>query len=225
MARTIALVIGALVLVLIAVIAIQPSTFAVERSIEVAAPADVVFTHLEGPKAMDVWSPWVKMDPQQKLTHEGPETGVGASESWDGPQIGAGRLTVTGIEPNQAVEMQLDFTRPMRATNRAVFTLTPAGEGTQVTWRMEGENGFVGKAISLVMKPDKMVGSTFEQGLADLKTLAEADAKQRAEQEAAAQAAGEVSPPMTFEEMKSAIGEPPSDSNALEEPATPPSEE
>jgi uncharacterized protein YndB with AHSA1/START domain len=221
MARTIALVLGAIALVLLVVIAMQPSTFEVERSIDVAAPADVVFAHLEGPKALDVWSPWVKMDPQQKIAYEGPVSGVGASESWDGPQMGAGRLTVTGIEPNQAVEMQLDFTRPMRATNRAVFTLTPAGDGTHVVWRMEGENGFVGKAVRLVMDPDGMVGSTFERGLADLKVLAEADAKQRAEQAAAEAAA----PPMTFEDMKSAIGAPPDDPNAAEEPATPPSEE
>src|SRR5262245_16571564 len=113
----------------------------------------------------------------------------------------------------------------MRATNRAVFTLTPTGDGTRVTWRMEGTNNFVGKAVALVMKPEEMVGGTFEHGLAELKTLAEADAKQRAEEAAAAQAAGEVAPPMTFEEMKSAIGEPPPAEPDEPETATPPAEE
>jgi uncharacterized protein YndB with AHSA1/START domain len=215
MARTILLLLGALVVVLIAVIALQPSTFAIERAIDIAAPPDVVFAHLASPKAMDVWSPWVKMDPEQKLSHEGPESGVGAIESWEGPQIGAGRLTITGVKPNEEVEMRLEFTKPMKATNRALFTLTPAGDGTRITWRMEGTNNFVGKAASLVMNMDETVGGTFEHGLADLKTLAEADAKQRAEQAAAAQAAEGVAPAMTFKETESEIEE------AHDDPTTP----
>lgn len=226
MAKTILLVLGALVVVLIAVIAMQPSTFAIERAIDIAAPPEVVFAHLESPRAMDVWSPWVKMDPQQTLTHEGPETGVGAIESWEGPQIGAGRLTITGVSPNEEVEIRLEFTKPMKATNRALFTLTPAGEGTRVAWRMEGTNNFVGKAASLVMNMDETVGGTFERGLADLKVLAEADAKQRAEQAATAQAAEEVAPAMTFKETESeresALDEPRDDAPA---PATPPADE
>ena len=128
---------GALVAVLIAVIALQPCEFAIERATVIAAPPEVVFAHLDSPKAMDVWSPWVKMDPEQKLTHEGPESGVGASESWEGPQIGAGRLTITGVKPNEEVEMRLEFTKPMQATNRALFTLTPVGDGTRSrgAWR------------------------------------------------------------------------------------------
>jgi hypothetical protein len=43
---------------------------------------------------------------------------------------------------------------------------------------MEGSNGFVGKALSLFMDMDEMVGSDFERGLASMKTVAEADAAQ-----------------------------------------------
>ena len=222
MIKNIAIGLAGLVAILIAVIAIQPSTFAIERATDIAAPPDVVFAHLDSPRAMDVWSPWVKMDPQQTLTHEGPESGVGAIESWEGPQIGAGRLTITGVSPNEEVEMRLEFTKPMQATNRALFTLIPAGDGTHVTWRMEGTNNFVGKAASLVMNMDETVGGPFERGLADLKTLAEADAKQRAEQAATAQAAEELAPTMTFKETESAIDEPPGDATV---PVPPPADE
>jgi hypothetical protein len=40
---------------------------------------------------------------------------------------------------------------------------------------MEGKNGFVGKALSLVMDMDAMVGNQFEQGLGDLDTAARAE--------------------------------------------------
>jgi uncharacterized protein YndB with AHSA1/START domain len=224
MIKKIAVVLGALLAILLVVIAIQPSHFAVERATEIAAPPDVVFAHLDSPRALDVWSPWVKMDPKLKMEYSGPESGVGASESWEGPAMGVGSLTVTDVKPSEEVELRLEFKKPMAATNVARFTLTPAGDATRVAWRMEGENNFVGKAASLVTNMDKMVGGTFESGLAELKTLAEADAKERAEQAAAAQAAEGAAPEMTLEQMKAVIGEPPEDPNALAEPATPPAD-
>ena len=42
-----------------------------------------------------------------------------------------------------------------------------------VTWRMEGETGFVAKAIGLVVSMDEMVGGDFERGLAARKAVAE----------------------------------------------------
>jgi hypothetical protein len=42
---------------------------------------------------------------------------------------------------------------------------------------MEGRNGFVGKAISLVMDMDAMVGTQFERGLADLDVVARSETR------------------------------------------------
>ena len=72
--------------------------------------------------------------------------------------------------------MKLEMLTPMEATNHVVFTLAPTQGGTGVTWRMEGTNGFIGKAISLFMDMDTMVGGEFEKGLAELKRLTEAEA-------------------------------------------------
>jgi hypothetical protein len=53
------------------------------------------------------------------------------------------------------------------------------GGATQVTWRMQGRNGLLGKAIGLVIGMDAMLGGQFEQGLASLEGVAEADAARR----------------------------------------------
>jgi hypothetical protein len=45
---------------------------------------------------------------------------------------------------------------------------------------MDGKNGFVSKAFCMFMDMDKLVGSDFEKGLAEMKTAAEADAKRGA---------------------------------------------
>jgi hypothetical protein len=71
--------------------------------------------------------------------------------------------------------MKLEFLTPMQATNRILFLLAPAGTGTRVTWRMEGTRNFMGKAFSLLMSMDEMVGVPFENGLAALKTVAESE--------------------------------------------------
>jgi uncharacterized protein YndB with AHSA1/START domain len=158
----------------VAFVASQPSAFVIERSAAIDASPELVYRHIASLRAMDAWSPWVKMDAQMKVTYEGPEAGVGARSSWEGPEMGKGRLTITAVKPDREVEMNLEMLAPMQASNRIVFTLAPLPEGTRVSWRMEGTNGFVGKAMTLLMGMDEMVGGPFEQGLAALKVLAEA---------------------------------------------------
>ena len=177
MAKKIAIASAVVIAVAALVVAAQPSSFVVERTVSIGAPARVVYPHIASVRAMDVWSPWSKMDPQMKTVYEGPESGVGARSSWEGPEMGKGRITVTGAEPEREVEMKLEMLEPMAAENRVVFSIVPNDGATDVTWRMEGRNGFVGKAFSLVMNMDTMVGGEFEKGLGSLKSLAEAEAQ------------------------------------------------
>lgn len=177
MAWKIARIVGPILALAVLAIAMQPAEFAVERSVAIGAPADLVYPHIASVRAMDAWSPWTRMDPQLTVAYEGPESGVGARSAWEGPQMGKGRIAVTAVEPPRSVEMKLEMLAPMAGTNRVLFTLDPAGGDTRVTWRMEGRNGFVGKAASLFFGMDEMVGGTFEKGLAALKTLAEAQTR------------------------------------------------
>jgi hypothetical protein len=153
---------------LAALVASRPSSFVIERSAEIAAPAAVLRGHIENLRALDAWMPWGKLDPEMKAAYQGPESGVGARSSWQGPQMGTGRITITAVEPEREVEMRLEMLEPMQATNRVLFTLEPTGPATRVTWRLEGENGFVAKAFSLFVDMDETVGAQFEQGLANL---------------------------------------------------------
>ena len=180
MMKKIALGIALVVAIAAVGIALQPSAFVVERTVSIDAPAARIYPRIASVREMDEWSPWVKMDPQMQTVYDGPDSGVGSRSSWEGPQMGKGRLTVTAVDPTAAVEMKLEMLTPMEATNRVLFRLRPGNAGTDVTWRMEGTNGFVGKAMSLVANMDQMVGAPFEQGLAALKNVVESDAKQRA---------------------------------------------
>ena len=63
--------------------------------------------------------------------------------------------------------------RPFESTAAATFSFTPVAEGTKVTWAMDGDTNFFGKAIHLVLPMEKIVGGDFEQGLGALKGVAE----------------------------------------------------
>jgi hypothetical protein len=164
--------------VLAVVIAMQPSDFRVSRSATMAAPQAAVFEQVNDFHKWDAWSPWVKLDPNAKITFEGPSTGVGSKFHWDGDSnVGAGSMTILKSEPNDHVHIKLDFIRPFAGTSDVHFALKPEGDGTNVTWSMEGKNNFIGKAISLVIDCDKMIGDNYEKGLSNMKSIVEAEPK------------------------------------------------
>jgi hypothetical protein len=65
----------------------------------------------------------------------------------------------------------------MAGVSTAEFTFKPQVNQAEVTWTMTGKNNFIAKAFGLFVNCDKMIGSQFEKGLADLKSVAEAAAK------------------------------------------------
>ena len=168
-----------IVVILVAVIALQPATYQVERSTTIAAPAAVVFAQVNDFHKWNAWSPWAKLDPAMKQTFEGAPAGAGAAYSWTGnKEVGEGRMAITESHPSDLVKIKLDFLKPFAATSTTEFTFTPQGNQTVVKWKMTGENNFMTKAFHLVMNMDKMIGSDFEKGLAQMKSVAEAAPKQ-----------------------------------------------
>jgi len=106
--------------------------------------------------------------------------------------VGEGRMTIEESKANELVRIKLEFIKPWQATNSTTFTFSPVAEGTSVTWKMEGQNDFMGKAFSLFMDMDGMIGKDFEKGLATIKTLTETEAKNRLERQALLKAKAEA---------------------------------
>jgi hypothetical protein len=168
-----------IVVVLVIVIALQSSTYHVERTATINAPAPVVFAQVNDFHNWNAWSPWAKLDPSMKQTFEGAPAGNGAIYTWSGnKEVGEGRMLITESHPSDLVKIKLDFLRPFAATSNTVFTFKPEGNGTKVTWAMDGDKNFIAKAFHLFMNIDKMVGSDFEKGLAQMKSISESAPKQ-----------------------------------------------
>jgi len=167
------------IVVLIIVVLLRPDDFRVTRSAVIAAPPDAVFVQVNELRKWEAWNPWGKMDPDARMTYEGPPAGVGASYAWVSSknEVGEGKNTIVESKPNELVRFKLEFRKPMAGTNDAEFTFKPEAGGTVVTWTMSGKMGFMGKALGLFMDCEKMVGTEFEKGLASMKSVAEAAAK------------------------------------------------
>jgi hypothetical protein len=173
-----AYILGGLAVVVIAlviIIAMQPSEFSVVRSATISAPPSEVFPLVNDFHNWNAWSPWAKLDPAMKQTYDGAPAGTGAIYTWTGnSQVGEGRMTITESRPSDLVLINLEFIRPFKATNITEFTFKPGGEQTTVTWNMSGKKNFIFKAFGLFMSMDKMVGTDFEKGLGQMKSVAEA---------------------------------------------------
>jgi len=170
-------ILGIVVLVIVAVLAYaatRPDTFHVERSIVVAAPPARVYALVDDFHQWGRWSPWEKLDPALRRTFSGAPSGVGAVYEWQGNRdVGQGRMDIVDATPPSRIGIALHFIEPFDSTSRTVFSFTPEAGGTRVAWTMDGPALFVTKLMGLFVSMDKMIGSDFERGLANLKAAAE----------------------------------------------------
>jgi hypothetical protein len=149
-------------------------SYAVERSIDIDAPAARIYPRLVDFHEWKAWSPWEDLDPNLARSYSGETAGVGAIYEWSGTRkAGQGRMEICSTSAPDALSIQLDFLKPFKSSSTASFALTSTDTGTRVTWSMVGRKTLMTKFMGVFMGMDKMIGPDFEKGLARLKTLAE----------------------------------------------------
>ena len=173
MIKSTLLVLLAALIVLLAYAATRPGQFRVERSVRIAAPPERLHGLINDLHRMNTWNPYAKKDPAMKGSYSGPASGPGATFDFEGKQSGSGRMAITATEPAKQVTMSLVMTAPFPVANTIDFGLQPEAGATKVTWAMHGPSPYLAKLMGIFFDMDKMVGTDFERGLADLKVLAE----------------------------------------------------
>jgi hypothetical protein len=166
-----------LLTILLTIAALQPREWALERSALIDAPRDELWKIVSDLNRYGEWNSYARVDPEAKITVNGPAATLGSSYGWDGPKIGAGRLITKNIQVGERIDFDLEFIRPMAVTNKASFIVGTQEGPTKMTWSMtgkhEGLTGLIARAIHLFVDMDAMVGKDFEAGLLLLKELAE----------------------------------------------------
>lgn len=175
MRKKILLMIALLIAAVLLFAATRPNRFVVSRSITIKATPARVFLLIDSLPAWRVWSPYEKMDTAMHRTYSGPANGVGAKYAWSGnSSVGEGSMEIIESAPSSRVSYKLEFTKPLAGHDTATFTLTPAPDSTTtVEWAMRGPNPYLGKLMGMMFSMDKMVGDQFNEGLRNLKLVAE----------------------------------------------------
>ncbi len=163
-------------------------TYSVERSIHIDAPPSVVFARIVDFRQWTSWSPYEGLDDDLERTYEGAGAGVGTAYAWSGNmKAGTGRMETVDVEEARRVVIQQRFLKPFRSTSTSTFTLDPVpaaaisggpderAVGTELTWSLVGAANIMSKTMGVFSSMDRVLGPTFEKGLADLKAEVEAD--------------------------------------------------
>ena len=167
----------ALVVAIAAILALatmRPDDFKVSRSLAIAAKPEQLFPLIANLRRMNTWNPYSLRDSSSTTSYTGPDAGKGATHVFDGKKSGSGSIEVVETTAPSSVVMRLRMHKPFTCDNRVEFTLKPNGGGaTDVTWSMAGKQPLLIKAMNLVFDSSKMVGRDMDEGLGNLKRMAE----------------------------------------------------
>lgn len=151
-------------------VATRPAQYHVERSQTIAASPDELRPYFEDLEQWNGWSPWNELDPNMTMEYSDPASGEGAWYTWTGNEdVGKGKMSITSVSPDSVV-YHLEFIEPFTSEADTTIAFEADGEGTKVTWSMDGSNDFMGKLMGVFLDFDAMIGADFEKGLKKLES-------------------------------------------------------
>ena len=133
----------------------------IEASIEIEAPADVVYE-----KVADLltWPTWWKKDSTMITVFSGAKSGLGAKMSWTGMD-GVGSLEI--VKANFAKNLKNELIFEGMPPSYSIWTFEETDKGTRVTWSFLDELPFYIHFMQLFISPE------LEEGLIGLKNMCE----------------------------------------------------
>ncbi len=167
---------GIIILIIIALFLIiplfLPSDFYVEKSAVVEKPVNIVFQTAVDMNQRAKWDPWIETDPEAEMNIQMTPEVIGSGYSWKGEVIGEGKITIKEFVPNELIKSKIEFIAPQSMEADVIWNFIKTDEGTKIIWALEGTLSYpIEKWFGLLM--DKSLGSQFEKGLSNFKSLVE----------------------------------------------------
>lgn len=150
--------------------------YKIEQKTEISVPSAYVFEYVANNKTRSEWSPWSKIDPDMTKEYEGPASGVGAKYSWssENEDVGTGSMICVESTPSTYMKSDLSFSAPHESSSVIEWNFSEKEGVTSVSWSVSGE--LPGMA-ALFVDMDEILTPKLKEGLANLKTLSEANYK------------------------------------------------
>jgi hypothetical protein len=147
-----------------------PRHVSVERTASIAAEPAKIIALAASNDGYQKFNPYKDSDPNLAVELFGPASGVGSGFKFKSKD-GSGTQVVTAVT-DTSVAYDIDL--GSMGKPKSSITVAPDGAKTKVTWRTEMDMGMkpIGRVIGLFM--DGMLGKTYEAGIRNLETAAQA---------------------------------------------------
>lgn len=150
-----------------------PKHMETSRSITVNAPVEEVYRVAADYNIWPKWSPWQLRDPNMKNVITGDPMTVGHKMTWESETQGSGEQEIIELVPNSMVRTSLKF-KGWDGVSYASFILVPEGNGTKVTWTLDGgEVPFLMRGMMVIFGAIGSMEKDYDEGLASIKKLVE----------------------------------------------------
>lgn len=150
---------------------LQDGQYEVERTVTVEAPKSLIYDQIAD---FNNWENWNAFQKQEDVivTQSQQSAGVDAFYTFEDDN-GTGKVTITRLEPNSTVEMEVFYKHSLgTSTSKVVYQLVEVENGTQVTVSTTGDQGLADKAVAAITGSDieAELGNLHEQSLATINT-------------------------------------------------------
>jgi hypothetical protein len=162
-----------IILILIVVGAILPSSYHVERTVTINKSSKEIFPYLNN---LHKWGSWTSINIHKDHSLEqqffGPVQGIGNGLSYKGDKLGKGTITITDNELNNYVHFTLLINNRFETDGNIKITSIVDTIST-VTITLDGDVGFHLPDRYIILMIDNIAGSLFQESLNRLKTIVE----------------------------------------------------
>jgi hypothetical protein len=139
-----------------------------ERTVSIAAPAEVVWPMIADLRRWDDWAPLGEVEG----IFPGATTGPGAVREWDDPAWGYGSVTIRELQEGRRLAYDVRVEGGLQTAGTLLLEASGAAE-TRVTWREEGDFGWNPLLSWFAWGMEARQGAQLERGLQQLRALAE----------------------------------------------------
>lgn len=139
----------------------------VDRSIEINVSPEKAFAAVSDFSTWTTWSPWLIAEPDAVVKVTEDPSSVGSIYSWEGEVTGAGAVQHEELHSPTTVRDEIRFLKPFKSVAKVGFDIEAVGDGSRVTWSMDGSMPFF--LFWMIPAIKCFIGMDYERGLKMLK--------------------------------------------------------
>lgn len=170
--KKITLIVIAFVAMVLLIAFFLPASYSITRSIEINAPAELIYKQVGDFSTWTSWEPWSMKDPNAKHEFVGIPGTQGHALIFKGKELGEGTWSIQTCTPSSLIINQLNLTEPAEIHMTDIWKFETTANGSHVEWTSGGDLSYpIGRLYGLML--NSVLGNKMHEGLDSLKVFSE----------------------------------------------------